>query len=71
MYISSKMNIYISVEDLSIYKWQEIHFSDTIFKVYPLIINAVYLLPGEKFKAAVPLEPWGTRTWEPCCPLGY
>lgn len=26
IYISFKMNIYISVEDLSIYKWQEICF---------------------------------------------
>lgn len=57
MYISSKMSIYISVEDLSIYKWQEIHFSGIIFKVYLPIINAVYLLVGEKFKAAVLLEP--------------
>lgn len=31
MYISFKMNIYISVEDLSLYKWQEIYFFQILF----------------------------------------
>lgn len=44
MYISFKMNIYISVEGLSIYKWQEIHFFRYYFQgVLFAIINAVYL----------------------------
>lgn len=32
MYIVSKVKIYIVIEDLSIYKWQEIYFSRCYFQ---------------------------------------
>lgn len=35
MYINSKMNIYISVEDQSIYKCQEIYFWGYYFQGVP------------------------------------